>query len=494
MNVPASPKRNDGPIQAAKPGEQGSKQEPQTEPKPGPRQNLKPEPQQGPKPGAQQRPKPAPQPEPKPGPPKGPGKVEAVPSKRLGAGRITALTVPKQPGLPQAKPPAPKPAPKPTPIKVAAPAATSRIESRHLLVLISFVLMVLVPPAIAAWYLWTRAADQYASTVAFSVRTEEASSALSSFLGPLNLSGSSTSDTDILYEFVQSQYLVARIDEKLDLRTIWAKADPDVDPIFSYHPPGTIEDLVEHWDRMIKIFYDAGTGLMELRVLAFDPADAKLIAEEIYAESTAMINELSAIAREDAIGYARDELDQSVERLKVAREAMTKFRNRTQIVDPTVDLQGQAGLLNTLNQQLAAALIEADLLKQTTRDDDPRISQAERKINVIEARIEDEKRKLGIGDSGTGSDAFATLVGEYERLLVDREFAEQTYTAALAAYDAAQAEARRQSRYLAAHVRPTLAQKSEYPERLTLLGLIALFLFLVWTVLVLVGYSLRDRR
>ena len=151
--------------------------------------------------------------------------------------------------------------------------------------------------------------------------------------------------------------------------------------------------------------------------------------------------------------------------------------------------------MSILNQQLAAALIEADLLKQTTRDSDPRITQAERKIGVIETRIDEEKRKLGIGGGGRPTtEAFATLVGEYERLAVDREFAEQTYTASLAAYDAAQAEARRQSRYLAAHVRPTLAEKSEYPERLTLLGLIALFLFLIWAVLVLVGYALRDRR
>lgn len=391
--------------------------------------------------------------------------------------------------------PTPAPAPKPSAPPVLPPAAKSQFRQRHFLVLVSFLVMVLVPAFVSAWYLWTRAADQYASSVAFSVRTEEQGSAIASLLGSVQLGGSSTaSDAEVLYKFIQSQSMVASLDEKLDLRGIWSKADPAVDPVFAYYPPGTIEDLLDHWTRKVKIFYDNGTGLIELRVLAFDPADAKAIAEAIYAESTAMINQLSAIAREDGIGYARDELDLAVERLKVARTALTEFRNRTQIVDPTVDLQGQAGLLNTLNQQLAAALIEADLLKQTTRDDDPRISQAERKIGVIETRIEDEKRKLGIGASGTGTDAFATLVGDYERLQVDRQFAEQTYTAALASYDGAQAEARRQSRYLAAHVRPTLAERSDFPKRLTLFGLVALFSFLLWSITVLVGYSLRDRR
>ena len=150
---------------------------------------------------------------------------------------------------------------------------------------------------------------------------------------------------------------------------------------------------------------------------------------------------------------------------------------------------GNAGIV----QQLAEQLIALDLLRETTREGDPRIVRAERTVRVIEARIEDEKRKLGLGASDSSSDAFASLVGEYESLIVDREFAEQTYTAALAAYDAAQAEARRQTRYLAAHVTPTLAEKSLYPQRITIAGLITLFAFLIWTLVVLVAYSLRDR-
>ncbi len=425
-----------------------------------------------------------------------PGQKNLPPAKRPGTGLtpakkpVTPVTLKPQTTLPAAaQTPTPE---KPAPVRPVA--VESRFKFRHLMVLLSFLMMVVAPTAVAAWYLWTRAADQYASTVAFSVRKEENASAITSLLGPLDLSGSTTSDSDILYEFIQSQNLVARIDSQLDLRSIWAKADPAVDPVFAYHPPGTIEDLLAHWERMVRIYYDSGTGLMELKALAFTPEDAKSIAEAIYSESTAMINELSAIAREDAIGYARDELNQAVERLKTAREAVTTFRNRTQIIDPSMDLQGQAGLLSTLNQQLAEALIALDLLRQTTRAGDPRIAQAELTIEVIEKRIEEEKQKLGIADSGNADGAFATLVGEFERLAVDREFAEQTYTAALAAYDAAQAEARRQSRYLAAHVRPTFAERAEYPQRGTILGLMTLFLFLSWTVLVLVAYSLRDRR
>lgn len=402
----------------------------------------------------------------------------------------------KGPGPNAGKGPGPgKPPQKPQPVTdVAAyqPVNQAGVRRRHRGALLSFFILVLLPMALAGWYLWERAADQYASTVGFSVRTEEVGSAIEILGGITELSGSSSSDTDILYEFLQSQKLVRDIDSKLDLRTIWSK--PINDPIFAYDTSGTIEDLLNHWQRKVKVYYDTGTGLMELRVLAFDPDDAHAIAQEVFAASSSMINELNAIAREDAIGYAREELEAAVERLRQARQVLTQFRNRNQIVDPTVDLQSQAGLLGSLEAELANSLIELDLLTQTSRSGDPRIVQAERRVQVIEERIDAERKKLGFGSGAEDGEFLANLVGDYERLVVDREFAETAYVSALAAFDASQAEARRQSRYLAAHVLPTLAERAEYPQRELLLGLIGLFLLLGWSILVLIYYALRDRR
>lgn len=395
------------------------------------------------------------------------------------------------PAAPKVPPAAPKAQPAAAPVR--PPAAPARPRRRHWLVLSTFLLCVVAPVAVAAWYLWSVADDQFASTVGFSVRKEETTSAVELLGGITELSGSSSSDTDILYEFIQSQKLVSTLDAQLGLEEIWSK--PVDDPVFAYDPEGTIEDLLSYWKRMVRVSYDTSGGLIEVRVLAFTAEDATRIAEGIFEESSKMINELSAIAREDAVSYARDELAASVERLKQAREAVTRFRNEKQIVDPTVDIQTQAGLLGTLQGQLAEALIEVDLLSDTARANDPRVAQAQRRVGVIQARIDEERRKLGIsGDGSENREVFANIVGEYERLIVDREFAEQTYVSALAARDVAQAEALRKSRYLAAHVQPTLAERAEYPRREVMIGLFALFVFLVWAITLLVAYSLRDRR
>lgn len=310
---------------------------------------------------------------------------------------------------------------------------------------------------------------------------------------------SSSPDTEILYSFIQSPEMVAAAQAKLDLRTLWSKADPIMDPVFAYHPPGAIEDLTKYWSRMVKVYSDSGSGLIDVEVQAFAPQDAHTIARFVYDESSSMINRLSDIARNDATRYAREELEQAELRLADAREALTRFRNRTQIVDPQASIQSQMGILSSLQAQLAQTFVDLDLLQQTTSQGDPRITQAERRVEAIEARIAEERRKLGIGTAMAGQDApdsqaFADLVGEYERLIVEQEFAQQTYTSALASYNSALAEARRQSRYLAAHVAPTLPEASIYPQRVKLLGMVALFAFLTWAVTVLIGYSLRDRR
>lgn len=378
-------------------------------------------------------------------------------------------------------------------IEVLPTAPPARRKRHHIGVILSFVLMVLGPVAGACWYLYERAVDQYASTMGFTIRQEDSASA-SDVLGGFGLLGGSTtsSDADILYHFIQSQGLVQRIDERLDLREIWSR--PERDPYFAITDDASVEELLDYWARMVTIFYDGTTGLIETRVLAFTPEDAQAISRAIFEEGSAVINRLSAVAQEDATQYARDELALAEERLREARAAVTDFRSRTQMVDPQNDIQGQMGLLNNLQAQLAEALIELDLLRENTREADPRIRQAEQRIVVIEDRIAAERMEFGSGEADSDKGAYAMLVGEYEDLAVDREFAEQSYLAARANLDAALAEAQKKTRYLAAYAEPTLAETSEYPKRVTTLLVLFASCFAFWGVLTLIYYSIRDRR
>jgi capsular polysaccharide transport system permease protein len=409
---------------------------------------------------------------------------------------VLRLNEVKQQRRPDAAPAPAKAAPGVTPLR--PPARPARLRGRHWIAVLSFLVCVVLPTAASWWYVTERAVDRYLSTASFSIRSEEAGSAFELLGGVVDVGASSSSDPDILYDFMQSQEMVERIDARIDLRALWAKGDPVRDPVFGYHPPGTIEDMVDYWNRMVGVYNDTSTGIMDIAVQAFTPADAQLVANLIYEESSDMINRLSDIAQEDATRISRIELDAAVERLKEAREAVTLFRNRNQIVDPLADMQGQMGILSSLQSELATTMIDLDVLRQTTATSDPRILQAEQRIAVIEARIAEERAKLGIGSGdpalGPAASAFADLVGEYERLMVDLEFAQASYAAARTTFETAQSEARRQKRYIAAHVQPTLAERALYPRAGVVVSLVGLFLFLGWALLLLMAYALKDRR
>ncbi len=128
-------------------------------------------------------------------------------------------------------------------------------------------------------------------------------------------------------------------------------------------------------------------------------------------------------------------------------------------------------------------------------EDDPRLTTAEKTINVIRERIDIERQTFTSSNTDTGAvgQDYPSLLSEFERLTVELQYAEATYRAALTAMEVARDEATRQSRYLATYIKPTLPESSEYPNRPIMAGLAGLLLLLVWSICVLVYYSIRDR-
>lgn len=397
-------------------------------------------------------------------------------------------------GRPAARPAAlvPFPATDPQARPVAPPAQFARPRPRHWALLASLLLLVVLPAALWAGYLWTRASDQYVSTVGFSVRKEESPPAMDMFGSILGGGFSGTaSDTDILYEFLGSSDLVQRVDRALDLRAMFSRPWPR-DFLFAFDPSGTIEDLTDYWRRQLRIYYDGSTGIITLRVSAFTPQDARTLAQTVFAESERVVNALSEQTRSDATRHAGAELEKTRVLLTEARQAMTAFRMRTRILDPAADLGAHMTVTTALQAQLAEAQVTLDTLRRNAPAGDNRITQAELRIESLRDRIESERGKFSA--STPEGDSYAQLIAEYERLKVDLEFAEGAHQAARIAHETALQNAQRQSRYLAAHIAPTLAERSLLPSRPWLLALGAGGLFLLWSIAALICYSQRDRR
>ena len=378
---------------------------------------------------------------------------------------------------------------------VARPASMKR---RHWGILASLLVLVLCPLVAVVWYLWNVAEDQFVSTAGFVVRSQETTAASSDLLGGLGgvlAGGNIATDSDVLYAYIQSQEIVAAVESKVGLREHFSTHWPN-DWAFAIWPDATLEELTEYWQRILGISYESGSGLIEVEAAAYDPEMAQAITSAILEASQDRVNALNEQARDDAMRYARADLDEALERLKAAREAMAQFRTRTRIVDPQADIQGRMGVMNNLQQQLASALVQYDLLRGSLPADDPRLKTAEKTIAVIRERIDIERQTFASGgtvETGAVGENYPLLISEFERLSVDQDYSEQAYRAALSALEVARDEATRQSRYLATYIKPTLAESSKYPNRPMIAGLAGLILLMVWSIIVLVYYSIRDR-
>lgn len=383
------------------------------------------------------------------------------------------------------------------------PAGRARPRWRHLVLMLAFLGMVPGPFGLAAWYLYARAQDQYASRFGFVVHSEseaDGAALLAGVPGLSALAGTATADTDVLERYLRSRSLTDLMDSRFDLRRRWS-AGADRDPVFAFDPAGTAEDLTTYWGRMVHVTHDIGAGLMEVEVRSFAADEAQEIARAVEAAGSALINRLNAVAREDRLAHARRELRLAESRLSQARQALMTFRSRNRIVDPATDLAGEMGVISSLQQALAEEMVSAEMLGRTVRTRngtregsgtrDTRIAQSELRIEVIRNRIAQERAKFG---GAAGPRDYAALTGDFERLTVDVEVAQQAHKLALASYDAARASADRQTRYLATYAPPARAESAEYPRRGRILLGIGAGLILAWSALMLIVYGLRDRR
>lgn len=385
--------------------------------------------------------------------------------------------------------PVPEPVP-PTPENKTLDVARAVMRSRHHIAIGSFLLIVVLPFLVTTLYLYARAVDQYHSKAAFSVHSEQMSGVAGGLLGAITqIGGGTASDPNVIYEYIRSQKIVEDIDAQLDLRAIYNKAPGDF--IFALGKDATTEQLLAYWNKMVTVSYESNGGIIHIQANAFTPEDARAIAQAILAESNKLVNRLSEQARADAIKFASLEHAEASDNLAKVRARMAEFRNRNHIVDPSADVAGQMGLLNALQSELAGALVQRDMLRSYADESDQRMTQANRRITAITDRIASERQNLGVGGDG---DALPEIVASYEELRIDTEFANRAYVETLAGLAAARAEARRQSRYLAAHVEPTLASTALYPRRAMIAGLTGLFLTLGWGVFLLIYYNVRDNR
>lgn len=374
-----------------------------------------------------------------------------------------------------------------------------KIRLRHAIIGVSFLVLVAVPATIVSLYMVFMAADQYHSSTSFAVRSIEGG-ASADILGMFTQasSGSTVSDSYILMDYILSERMVTAVDRRFKLEAVYATRG--LDYFYGMGAELPIEDKLEYWRDMVTVNYDNASGIMQVTVKAFDPKQARDIAQFVVNQSDNLVNSLSLSARNDVLRAAQDEVLAGEARLAKARAALRGYRDRSQEVDPVEGAKIALQLIGSLEQQLTQLNADLATAKSQMGDDTPRIRVLKARIESLEQQISVERQRLGTGENASASPTrendypdVAGRIAQFEELETEREFAERAYTAALASLEKARLEANNRQRYLALFIEPTLSELAQYPSRLLNAVLVALGFLFAWGIGVMSYYNIRDR-
>lgn len=368
------------------------------------------------------------------------------------------------------------------------PASRRKVRSGSI---ISFFLMVIAPFLASIFYYVGIASDQYRSEALFSVRGTTTSPLAA--LGMLSLPGAAaqSGDSYVVTEYIRSQQIVADILNQAGLDVREKFASDGIDWLYRIDRGNPLTKFVEYWRWMSAVEFNSTTGVITFKVDAFSAEDAQQIAKAVLKVSDKLVNTLSENAKQQVIASAADEVKRTEERLNEARQAVEGLRNKEQIIDVTGTAQIEQSLLGELQkQELDLKARRSSIAKMAANS--PIVKSLDSQIAVIQDQIEAQKNKVGTGTMSSNAKNISSLATEFQQLLAAQEFAEKAFIAAQSALETATQEARKQERYLAVVVEPTLADYSMYPKRFANIIMVLFGSFVIWLLAYLLAMSIRD--
>ena len=181
----------------------------------------------------------------------------------------------------------------------------------------------------------------------------------------------------------------------------------------------------------------------------------------------ATVNRLNERGRQDLVRYAQAEVDNAKARSQATALRLAELRNRSGIVDPEKQAQVQMQMVSKLQDSLIAAKTELAQLQQYTPEN-PRIPVIRTQIGTVQGEIDRELGKV----AGNRRSLAASGV-QFQRVMLENDFADKQLTAALASLEDARSESQRKQAYIERIVQPNLPDDPIEPRRLR--GILATF-------------------
>ena len=354
-----------------------------------------------------------------------------------------------------------------------------------------FWLFFLLPMALGITYYFKYASDQYQATAHFTIEKsgKEQVDPLGALTGlPGNVS--STRDALIIKDFIESREVIERTRDDFDLEKLYAREDKDW--LSRLEQDSSIEEIIEYWQKKVTVEFDLTSGIVALNVWAFEREDAVTVINAILKESEELVNNLSEKSRQDSLTFARTELENAENNLKLARTDVRVFRDNEKSLSPEKNAESKLLLVENLEADRARAEAELEGLRLQLPENSPRIQTAKYKVSALKQQITKERERSSRGTESTDTKSMSSILSKYEELITEQGFAEKSYEAALLNIETARIDATRKQRYLTMIVFPKLPEEPIKPKQPNDYIVLFIACLLLWGILSLIFASIRD--
>ena len=355
-----------------------------------------------------------------------------------------------------------------------------------------FLLCVLVPTASAGIYYFWYASDVFTSESQLIIRTSEKQSS-SSILGDiLQNSGfvNSQGDAYAVQEYILSRDAMYALDKQFSIKEKYSSNTIDIFSRFGgVIPDHSYEAFYKYYNKIIEIEIDPTSTIITLRSYAFDAKYAHEINKYLLESGENLVNKLNERARLDMMNLAKDEVSKAEEKAKKASLDLAKYQNTVGVINPeqqsTIPLQQIA----KLQEELISTKTQI-LQIETLSPDNPQLPVLHKRASMLQKEIDKTSANL----AGSTDKSLVTKVVEFNRLSLDKEFAERQLASALSSLEQTRIEAQQQQLYVERIAEPSLPDTAQEPHRIKIVIAIVILSFVIWGILSLLVAGIKEHQ
>ncbi len=358
----------------------------------------------------------------------------------------------------------------------------------------TFLIAVVLPTVLTLFYLVAFATPQFESEGSFSVqqgvKSQKSMTGVAALAAQFSGVSTTSQETYMVLEYLRSNNVIEDIGGRAFLEPIYAR--DDIDYMSRMGSDLHLEDLHDYWESKIIPELDTRSGIITLKVRAFSPKDAYLIAQKLMVLSEDLVNRVSLRSREDTLTRVEGDLKRSVALLADSQAQLLTFRNQQNSLDPVQDADNLGTVITELTLKRIQLETEIGALLTQVSADSPALRVKREQSDSLQQQIDSIESRMTSMASSDGS--IAKKLVDYEKLKINIMYYEKLYSASMSTYQQAREDTLKQQIFIIPIVIGGAAESSSYPSAWQVTVAVFLLCLALWAIAALTIAAVKDHR